>query len=175
MYTFFYALPIPAAVAVMLAVFFLWAILDLLAKGNKIWRGLNLGLLLVWIAVILKATVLHRAGGVTELRLLPLQPLLDGSYHNPEYFRALLMNVFLFVPFGAAMTSALPADRRIGRRIGRTVLAGFVLSLLIELVQLRFSLGYAEMDDLLCNTLGTALGACQLLLGKRRRQNGRKD
>lgn len=166
MYVIFYALPIPVALAVLFVPFFLWAMVNLLAEGNKIWRGLNGCFLLIWIAVILKVTVLHRTDSVTELRLLPLQPLLLGTYNNPEYFRALLMNVFLFVPLGAALTSALPMSLPIKKRIGWTILAGFLLSLFIELIQLTFSLGYAEMDDLLSNTLGTVLGTCQLLLGK---------
>lgn len=166
MYKIFYALPFSVAIAVLFVPFFLWAMINLLAEGNKIWRGLNVGLVLVWIAVILKVTIFHRAGGVAELRLLPLQPLLLGTYNSPEYFRSLLMNVFLFVPFGVGLTSALPVSLPIKKRFGWAILAGFLLSLLIELIQLVFSLGYAEMDDLLTNTLGTALGACQLYLGK---------
>ncbi len=166
MYEIFYALPISVAVSVLCILFFVWTIVHLLAAGSKIWHWLNAGFVLVWAVIILRVTVLHRSTGIAELRLLPLQPLLLGTYNNPEYFRALLMNLLLFVPLGAGLTSALPTRWPVKRRIGWTILAGFVLSLLIELAQLVFSLGYAEMDDLLSNTLGAALGASQLRLGK---------
>ena len=40
----------------------------------------------------------------------------------------------------------------------RTILCGFGLSLLIELLQFVFGTGVSEVDDLILNTLGTLIG-----------------
>ncbi len=166
MFQFFYALPIPVAVATLFVLFLLWTLIHLLAEKTRLWHWMSTGFVLIWVVVILAATILGRSVGIRELRFLPLQPLLLGTYNNPEYFRTLLMNLLLFIPLGIGLTSALPTGWTVDRRIRWAILLGFALSLLIELVQLIFSLGYAEVDDLLTNTLGTALGGCQLYLGK---------
>lgn len=72
-----------------------------------------------------------------------------------------VLNIFLFVPYGFALP-LLWKKFRDGRR---TVLAGFLLSLFVELAQL-FS-GHTDADDLILNTFGTWIGylaACVLLL-----------
>ena len=76
-------------------------------------------------------------------------------------FPHLLLNILLFVPLG----TALPFIYRRMTFI-KTVLIGFSLSLLIEFVQ--FFLGReCETDDLICNTLGTAVGYLIYLLIKK--------
>ena len=72
-----------------------------------------------------------------------------------------VLNILLFVPYGFA----LPLLWRKFRDGGRTVLAGFFLSLFIELMQL-FS-GCTDADDVILNTFGAWIGyllACVLLL-----------
>lgn len=74
-----------------------------------------------------------------------------------------IMNIFLFVPFGFLLPLLW---KRLGR-IQNTVLAGFLLSLTIEIGQL-FNYRATDVDDLVANTLGTALGyLCYRLIGKR--------
>ena len=74
------------------------------------------------------------------------------------------MNVFLFFPLGLTLSNALPSKWRCSRRIAFTTLVGFVLSASIEFTQYRFSLGLAETDDVICNTLGAFVGSTSLLL-----------
>lgn len=64
-----------------------------------------------------------------------------------------LLNVALFVPLGLF----LPALWKRYRKGKRTVLFGFGLSLAIELLQV-LTLRATDVNDLLANTLGTALG-----------------
>ena len=45
-----------------------------------------------------------------------------------------------------------------GIRPRRVVISGMLLSVIIELVQLGFSIGYLEVDDVIANTLGTIVG-----------------
>ena len=64
----------------------------------------------------------------------------------------LLLNVALLVPFGILFPLVFPKARR------WTVPAGLALSLLIEFLQLLTHRGICDVDDLLCNTLGCAMG-----------------
>ena len=45
-----------------------------------------------------------------------------------------------------------------------TIVVGFMFSVAIEALQYFFALGMAEADDVICNTVGTALGSCAYLL-----------
>ena len=63
-------------------------------------------------------------------------------------------NILLFIPFGAL----LPLAFRRARRIRFTVLAGFLTSLGIETTQVITQMGYGQIDDILTNVVGTAIG-----------------
>ena len=112
--------------------------------------------------IILYATVLTRAPGDYDIILTPFAAF-AAAHRQPELYREMLMNVFLFFPLGLTLSNALSPKRRCRRRIALTTLVGFILSAGIELAQYRFSLGLAETDDVICNTLGAFLGAASLL------------
>ena len=130
--------------------------------AERHWRLGNLALLLVSAAVILYATLFSRAEGSGGLILTPFAAL-TAARQQPELYREMLMNVFLFFPLGLTLSNALPRRWNYRRRIGVTVLAGCLLSAGIECAQYRFALGLAETDDVICNTLGALLGAASLL------------
>ena len=130
--------------------------------AERHWRLGNLALLLVSAAVILYATLFSRAEGSGGLILTPFAAF-SAAWQQPELYREMLMNVFLFFPLGLTLSNALPRRWNYRRRIGVTVLAGCLLSAGIEYAQYRFALGLAETDDVLCNTLGALLGSASLL------------
>lgn len=76
-----------------------------------------------------------------------------------------LGNVAVFVPLGAALAAATLVGSRKRRRGGfwrwwlKMSLAGLVLSLFIELGQLAIPGRVTDVDDVILNTAGTALGA----------------
>ena len=107
--------------------------------------------------------ILNCTPGNYELILTPFAAL-SAARQQPELYREMLMNVFLFFPLGLTLSNALPRRWNYRRRIGVTVLAGCLLSAGIECAQYRFALGLAETDDVLCNTLGALLGAASLLV-----------
>jgi glycopeptide antibiotics resistance protein len=75
-------------------------------------------------------------------------------------------NVALFLPLGFLLPLLAP---RLDR-LGRTVAAGFLLSSAIELSQVAFpGVRRADVNDVLLNTLGTALGFLAWRLAARRR------
>lgn len=120
-------------------------------------RFLSGVLAVVSAAVILYATVLSRSESSLGADLIPFSSF-ERAKVNPEMYRSMLMNVFLFVPAGLSLPFVFGGDT--AKRMLLTLLAGFLLSAGIEAVQYFFSLGMTEADDVICNTLGAAIGAC---------------
>lgn len=114
------------------------------------------------VIAILYATILNRTPGDYELILTPFATFI-AARQQPELYREMLMNVFLFFPLGLTLSNALPRRWHRWLRISLTTLVGCVLSAGIEYTQYRYALGMAEVDDVICNTLGAFLGAASLL------------
>ena len=126
------------------------------------WTIANLVLSCVVAIAILYATILTRSAGVPEVILTPFASL-TAARQQPELYREMLMNVFLFFPLGLTLSNALPRKWHRWLRIILTTLVGCILSAGIEYAQYRYALGMAEVDDVICNTLGAFLGAASLL------------
>ena len=114
------------------------------------------------VIAILYATILNRTPGNYELILAPFAAL-TAARVQPELYREMLMNVFLFFPLGLTLSNALPQKWHRWGRIILTTFVGCILSAGIEYTQYRYALGMAEVDDVICNTLGAFLGATSLL------------
>ena len=113
--------------------------------------------------IILYATILTRTPGVPEAILTPFAAL-TAARVQPELYREMLMNVFLFFPLGLTLSNALPRKWHRWLRIILTTLVGCALSAGIEYAQYRYALGLAETDDVICNTLGAFIGSTSLLI-----------
>ena len=113
--------------------------------------------------VILYVTIFTRTPGVYQVNLRPLSTL-AAAQEQPELYREMLMNVFLFLPLGLTLSNALPRKWNRWVRITLTTLVGCILSAGIEYAQYRYSLGMAEVDDVICNTLGAFIGSTSLLI-----------
>ncbi len=100
------------------------------------------------------ALTLSPSGGTNELRLRPFAGLEHAVTHPWDAGLAanVLGNVALFVPFGGALAA------RLGGRPLLTVLAGVLLSVSIEAVQLAVPGRWTSTDDVLLNSGGAALG-----------------
>ncbi len=78
------------------------------------------------------------------------------AYHRGAFwfvFINLLGNIVVFVPLGFGLAGALGRNR-----LGLAIGAGFAFSLMIELLQLAIPSRTTDIDDLIFNTLGTAIG-----------------
>lgn len=97
-----------------------------------------------------------------------------GSIAYVDVFMNLVGNVVAFIPFGALIRWA--RNRKTGFWIA--VLYTFLFSFSIEVVQLFTKVGVFDVDDLILNTCGGAIGyACYWTLraiDRRRYQNGKK-
>ena len=101
---------------------------------------------------------------------LNLVPFQDFSASNIE---GMILNAVMFAPLGFL----LPAYFERYRHCGRTLTAGFLTSLAVELIQL-FTFRATDVDDLIMNTLGTLVGFLIAKLIFRHRTalyRGRKD
>ena len=127
------------------------------------WRRGNFVLAVLMAAAILYATILTRSEGSTGLILTPFAAL-SAAWQQPELYREMLMNVFLFFPLGLTLSNALPRKWHRWGRIALTTLIGCILSAGIEYTQYRYALGMAEADDVICNTLGAFIGSVSLLI-----------
>ena len=107
--------------------------------------------------------ILNCTPGNYELILTPFAAL-SAARQQPELYRAMLMNVFLFFPLGLTLSNALPRKWHRWGRIAFTTLIGCILSAGIEYAQYRCALGLAETDDVICNTLGAFIGSTSLLI-----------
>lgn len=117
------------------------------------------------VIAILCATILNRTPGNYELILTPFAAL-SAARQQPELYREMLMNVFLFFPLGLTLSNALPRKWHRWGKIALTTLVGCALSAGIEYAQYRCALGLAETDDVICNTLGAFIGSTSLLIAR---------
>lgn len=115
------------------------------------------------VIAILYATILNRTPGNYELILTPFATF-TAAQQQPELYREMLMNIFLFFPLGLTLSNALPQKWHRWGRIILTTLVGCALSAGIEYAQYRCALGLAETDDVICNTLGAFIGSTSLLI-----------
>ena len=156
-----YAIPLHMVIFLMLALFIVWAMLSLHQNQRK--RSIvNAVLCSITALTILYATILTRTPGDYKPILTPFAALAAARV-QPELYREMLMNVFLFFPLGLTLSNALPQKWHRWGRIILTALIGCILSAGIEYAQYRYALGLAETDDVICNTLGAFLGAASLL------------
>ena len=68
--------------------------------------------------------------------------------------RYFVENILLFLPFGALLPAAVPFLRR----WWYCVYAAFATSMMLETVQLLTERGFCQLDDVVTNTLGAAIG-----------------
>lgn len=162
MLKYIYIQPMALIIMAILLTGLLWSIARNLIS-NRIWGRLNVVMTALAALTILYATVLSRTPGRYDIILTPFAAF-AAAHRQPELYREMLMNVFLFFPLGLTLSNALPSKWRCRRRIALTTLIGFVLSAAIEFAQYRFSLGLAETDDVICNTLGAFVGSMSQFL-----------
>ena len=135
----------------LLSVFCIATALLLAFKGKKAWRGVARLLLVEYVFLIYCSTVLFRAA--KELREYNFTPF--WSYSRPDLLIENIMNVVVFVPVGFLLGFATKEGKK-GWLLALLIGAG--LSIGIETLQLAFKLGFAEVDDVMHNTLGCMIG-----------------
>ena len=118
---------------------------------KKSCQWLIIILLIAYVLILLFYTVLNRdpvTSGSVKLNLF-------WGYDNPTeaIYRDNIRNILIFIPVGVLAGVAFKKYR-----IVKTLLVGLLVSLTIEFLQLIWSRGTFDVDDLFNNTLGTAVG-----------------
>lgn len=162
LFLFIYRQPLRRILFWMLLLIFLWGYLGYREGRNKRWRLLNFILFAGTVAAIFYMTVYTRGEGPGEAVLVPFQSF-QAAKIQPEMYRSMLMNVFLFVPIGLSLPFVL-GKGRIPEYL--TVLAALAFTAGIEYMQYRYALGWCEVDDVIMNTLGAVLGTLSHCLSR---------
>lgn len=145
----------------LLAVFCLGAVVMMAFWGIK--RGLwySAGLLLVeYVFLLFCSTVFFRA--YSETRGHNFRPF--WSYERQDLLIENIMNVAVFVPIGVLLSVTISrwkmfdGSRKRGWLVALTVAVGLIISGSIETLQYFFKRGFAEVDDVIHNTLGCLIG-----------------
>ena len=134
---------------------------DRTVKNEKDWKEIGRFLLcwmfLVYMAVVLIQTIFSREPGSRHTMDLQLFGTLGRSARSKSYY---IENIIMLVPFGIF----LPLLNRKFQNMATTVLCGCLFSILIEWLQYMTESGFCQLDDVVANTLGTAIGwmVCKL-------------
>lgn len=149
-----YCQPLRRILFWMLLLAFLWGYLGYREKNSLRWRLCNCLVFLGVAAAIFYMTVYTRGESPNEAVLVPFQSFQEARI-QPELYRSMLMNVFLFVPLGLSLPFVV-GNRYFSGIL--TVLTALAFSAGIEYMQYRYALGWCEVDDVIMNTLGALFG-----------------
>lgn len=109
----------------------------------------------VYIAAVLWITLFSRIETGYRAVYYPFQSYIEifrGNWRGIVENIENIENIILFIPFGIVLV----APRKI--ELKKVIAYGLIFSLSIELLQLIFSLGTFEFDDLIHNTIGCVIG-----------------
>ena len=162
-----YCLPLSYIIVFMILSFFVWTFLGIIfniANKKSVWKIINVIMAFFFVALILYTTVLNRSGGSqVDIQLMPFNSFIEAK-EEVEMYRTMLMNVFLFFPFGLTLVNLFP--QKVKHNIILTIMIAMTFSIAIETCQYIFKLGRVETDDVICNTFGALVGALSYLIIK---------
>ncbi len=161
MLVWFYCLPVIDVILLVGFASFVFLICKKRWEKEKLWCSMISALTVLWLFLIFYATLGNRSvelqNGVHMIPLYSYYLVIQGA--ESEILRSAFMNVVLFYPAGL-LAGAVGLQRwKAWKRILLLTAAGCCMSILIEVVQYSWQLGLAEVDDIIHNTLGTAIGA----------------
>lgn len=133
-----------------LAAVFIWGLLGRIVP-RRVWKPVCGAAALLATVLVLWLTVWNRTPSEEHVFTWA------AAYTN-EFFREMFMNAVLYVPFGLAACGLIGPWG---------VLAGFLLSAGIEGWQYATGAGLAQGTDVLCNTLGAAVGMLPVWANRR--------
>lgn len=161
---YIYSRPLWMIWIVILTLIIIWAIINIHCeiRGQclKI-EYVNISVLVIEMIGILYITLISRTPEVREMCLTPLYSFVRAKKEK-EIYRSILMNIFMFVPFGILVPYIVKKNCKYKLQV--TLLSASLLSSVIETLQYVFYLGRVEIDDVICNTLGAFIGSLSFVL-----------
>ena len=159
---------------VMAALLAAWAFLGAVFPNRMRLSGWIL--LAVTMVLTVHITLSSRSHVPVGRELMPFSMLFRSNGRH-GLIRSMIMNIFFFIPHGAALPFLFPERTSLKKRLLLTIGLCCCLSVAVELAQYFMKLGIAQTDDVICNTLGAAIGACSYPLAQaiRKRMNRKKE
>lgn len=133
-----------------LAAVFIWGLLGRIVP-RRVWKPVCGAAALLATVLVLWLTVWNRTPSEEHV-------FTWAAVYTNEFFREMFMNAVLYVPFGLAACGLIGPWG---------VLAGFLLSADVEGWQYATGAGLAQGTDVLCNTLGAAVGMLPVWANRR--------
>ena len=155
LFVYIYCQPLQRLCWLMLSLVVLWGYLGFRERNSLRWRLFNAAVFIGITAVIFYMTVYTRGETADVPVLVPFQSFREAKI-QPELYRSMLMNVFLFVPLGMSGPFVLGKGRWAPFL---SVILSLAFSAGIEYLQYTYALGRCEVDDVIMNTLGALLGS----------------
>lgn len=163
----FYGLPLQKVSMYMLFWILLWLLIHFIVVDKMhqriLWKCVNILGSIGMMGVILVVTISSR-DNVSELVLQPFASFSEARI-QPEMYRSMFMNLFLFFPWGLTLPYVFPGKWK--RKVLITLFLTLAFSVLIEYLQYYYHLGRAETDDVICNTLGAFIGTLSYTLSRK--------
>lgn len=146
--SFFWVVPV-----VVMSLIMVWC------TDKKPWKRIALWLMLgIWAIGFLYLMFLYRLPGKRQGQIImdifymyKVAWKYKGPVMNNQALRQILFNMLLFVPLGAIV-------RALTGKVWVTVAIGIGLSVLAEGLQFATGLGFADIDDVISNSVGLLIG-----------------
>lgn len=167
MFYFIYRIPMKIVPLIIVAVIVLWAVIMRFnpQKYDKAAKIFSRIMLCVSVLGIVYITLIRNSTHSREVYLMPFH-ILSEAAGETDFYRSMLMNIFLFVPFGLFAPFSFSDKLKTNRKILLTVFAAVLLSVTVEFLQYIFFKGRSETDDVLCNAFGALIGSVSYVLYK---------
>lgn len=126
-------------------------------QAGSAWKAHSGDSFFSYLAIVAAATILWRRGSGIGVNLHFLRAFFEArNSASVQGWINVILNVAMFVPIGLL----LPAVNGVFRKWYVTLAAGAGMSLVVETAQVVLRRGTGDIDDLVTNTLGCALGYC---------------
>lgn len=159
-FSLIYVQPLYLVVVEMILLIMLWMWLKNRYGKQMWWRLFNSAVFIIVVSAILYTTLYSRTESYQVPVFIPFHSFYEVKT-QPEIYRTMLMNIFLFEPIGLSLPNILPKK---AHPVAVTVIIAILFSVLIEVAQYWFCIGRCEIDDVIFNTLGAFIGALGYLL-----------
>ena len=114
----------------------------------------NLVYILYILSLFILVTTTDFSGGTNNF--IPFEEILRYDIHSVLFYRNVIGNILLFMPFGLLVTDMIKENCK-KYNVLVTMIITFLTSLAIEFIQMRIGRSF-DVDDILLNTLGGVLG-----------------
>ena len=153
-FSLIYVQPLYLVVVEMIVLIMIWMWLKNRYEKKMWWKLFNSAVFVIVVSAILYNTIYSRTESYQVPVFIPFHSFYEAKT-QPEIYRTMLMNIFLFEPIGLSLPNILPKK---AHPVAVTVIIAILFSVLIEAAQYCFCLGRCEIDDVIMNTLGAAVG-----------------